>query len=168
MKTIQRIFWAHLLTAVAVLAIGYAWSGVILAALVIVLFGALWYASQQHGGPGIEGIVFTLFVLASAGGFYLGIAGWLLLLVVVASLGAWDLDHFLQRLSAVDRVAFETGLGRQHIRRLLIVEGIGYLAGLTAITIRLQISFGWVALLIFMAVVGISQVVQFVKKQSEK
>ena len=168
MKTIQRIFWAHLLTAVAVLAIGYAWKGVILASLVIVLFGGLWYASQRHGRPGIEGLVFTLFVLTAAAGLYLSIPGWLLMLVVAASLGAWDLDHFLQRLSSVDRVAFETGLGRQHIRRLMMVEGIGYLAGLTAITIRLQISFGWVALLIFLVVIGISQVVQFVKKQSEK
>ena len=49
-----------------------------------------------------------------------------------------------------------------------MVEGIGYLTGLTAITIRLQIPFWWEALLVFLAVIGISQVVQFVKKQSEK
>jgi hypothetical protein len=165
MSLIQRIFWAHMLIGVAALAIGYAVAGLLLVSLVIVFFGAMWFAAQQRNGVGLEGILFTLFVLAAGIGFWLGAPGWLMLLATVAALGSWDLDHFLQRLSVVERVEFETGLGREHLRRLGMVEGLGLLAGLLALTSRMFIPFWWEILLVLLAVIGIRLVVRFVRKQ---
>ncbi len=186
MSTVQRLFWAHMLAAVAALAIGYARAGIIVAALVFVFLGATWFTAQQRGGGGrpsterssadaagsggggMEDLLFFIFIAAAAVGLWLGVPGWLLLIAVVATMGAWDLDHFLQRLSGIERVEFDTGLGREHLRRLGLVEGVGLASGLFALTARMKIPFWWEALLIFLAVIGIRVVIWFVRKQMDK
>lgn len=127
MIKIERFYIGHMLVAVAALAIGLAISksGSYFCSLLIVLLGVVWFAFQQRGTPGGEGIMLFLFILSAAIGFFVGAPTWVMLIGVVSSLGAWDLDHFLQRLNRADRVELELGLGREHLRRLLFVEGIG-------------------------------------------
>jgi hypothetical protein len=165
MNTILRVFWAHILVAIAALAIGYALAQLLVFSLVIVFLGAAWYLAQQRHGSGLEALLLYLFVIAGAAGFWLGIPGWLALVAVVAVLGAWDLDHFLQRLNAVSRVEFDSGLGREHLRRLVLVEGLGFFAGLLALTTHMNISFWWEALLVLLAFIGIRQLIMYVRKQ---
>ncbi len=157
-----------MLVAVAALAIGYAVQGLLGAALVIVFFGAVWAAMQQRGASGLEGLLLYGFALAAAISLWLGVPGWAALLSLVATLGAWDLDHFLQRLRSVERVAFESGLGREHLRRLVLVEALGYVTGLLALTTRVSISFWWVVLLGILLVISISRIIAFVRKQAEE
>jgi hypothetical protein len=121
--------------------------------------------AQQRNGSGLEGVLLYLFFIAGAVGLWVGIPGWFSLIAAVATLGAWDLDHFLQRLNAVERVEFESGLGREHLRRLGMVEGLGLLVGLLALTSHLTISFWWEALLLLLAIIGIRQLILFVRKQ---
>ncbi len=168
MITVRRLFWAHMLAAVAALAIGYALAGIIISALIFVFLGATWFTTQQRGGAGLEGLLLFIFIVAAAIGLWLGVPGWLLLIAVVATLGAWDLDHFLERLSGEERVDFDTGLGREHLRRLGLVEGVGLVSGLFALSARMKIPFWWEALLIALAVIGIRVVIWFVRKQMEK
>lgn len=168
MERIQRIFWGHMLAAVAALAIGYAVQGLLFVALVFVLLGALWAAVQARSMGGLEGLLLYVFALAAAVGLWIGVPGWAALLALVATLGAWDLDHFLQRLRSVERVAFESGLGREHLRRLALVEGLGYLTGLLALSTRLVISFWWEILLGILLVACIARIIAFVRKQAEE
>ncbi len=165
MSAIQRVFVAHLLVAVAALAVGYARAGQLLVSLVIVLLGTAWVFTQQRLGNGLTGILLFLFILAGAVGFLFMLPGWLLLIAVVAALGAWDLDHFLKRLNAVERVDFASGVGREHLRRLGMVEGLGILDGLLGLTFRFVISFWWEALIVLLGVICIWAVVRFVRKQ---
>jgi hypothetical protein len=168
MIAIQRIFWAQMLVAVAALAIGYALAGLLFVSMIIVLLGAMWFSAQQRKSTGLEGFLLTVFLLAGGFGFWVGVPAWMSLIATVATLGAWDLDHFLQRLSTVERVEFDTGLGREHIRRLAVVQGLGLLLGLLALTIHMKISFWWEALLVLLAVIGIRQLIRFVRKQMEE
>jgi hypothetical protein len=84
------------------------------------------------------------------------------------AVGAWDLDHVTQRLHRVERVEFDTGLGRAHLLRLAQVEAAGLLIGFIPLVIRAQISFWWIVLLAFLAVVGISRLVTFVRRETKE
>lgn len=167
MKTIARFFWAHLLLAVATLAIAYALVGGWMFSIILIVLGGVWLAAQVRGAHGLGGFLLLLFLVAAAMNFWMGGPGWLLLFAVVTSLGAWDLNHFLQRLGEVDRVEFASGLGRSHLRRLALVEGIGLLAGLVALTVKIELQFGWVALLVLLVVFAISRVIAFVRHATE-
>lgn len=168
MITIQRLFWAQMLIAVAGMAIGYAVAGSLFVSLVFVILGVMWLSAQMRKGSGLENFLLVVFLLAAGLGCWFGVPIWLSLITVVAALGAWDLDHFLQRLSIVERVEFDTGLGREHLRRLGIVQGLGMLGGIVALILRARISFWWEALLVLLALIGIQQVIRFVRKLMEE
>jgi len=163
MKLIQTFFTVHLLTAVAALAIGYAVGGYINWAFVIILFGGLWYFAHLRGAQGLETLLFFGYALAAAVGFWVQLAPLAMLVAMVAALGAWDLDHFSQRVRLVERAELTSGLNRNHLRRLAIIEGLGLLAGLAALTSSLQIPFWTELLLVILAVYGISRMVIVVK-----
>ena len=167
MKTINLLFSAHLLTAIAALAISLALGGALEAALVVVFFGGLWFFSQQQGMGGWGTILLFLFGLACGIGFWMDLTPGLLLLAIVATLGAWDLDQFSQRLRSVERVDLDSGLGKNHLRRLFLIESLGLLAGAAGLTARLQITFWAAVLLVILALVGISRLVIFIKKELE-
>lgn len=168
MTIIQRLFWANLLVGVGALAAGYAITGHLVLTLVFVILGAIWFMSQQRVEHGLGGLMLSVYCLAGGLGIWFNAPGWLMLIALVAVLGAWDLDNFLQRLGVAERVEFDTGLGREHLRRLAMVEGLGFLAGLIALTAQIHIPFWWVALLVFLAVIGISRIVAYVRKQTEE
>ncbi len=167
MTIIQRIFWGHLLLGTAALAAGYAIIGHHLIALMFVLAGALWFAAQQRAAYGLGEIMLFLFGAGGALGFLFGVPGWLILVAVVAVLGAWDLAHFLQRLGAVEQVAYDTGLGQAHLRRLAIVEGAALALGLLALVLQARVSAWWEILLALLAVIGISRLVAYIRQQTE-
>lgn len=167
MKTIQRVFWAHVAVGVGALALGYGLAGQFWAALVFALLGALWFAGQRSGNRSLEGLMLLIFCAAAGIGFWTRVPGVALLVSVVGVLGAWDLDNFLRRLGSVGRVDFQSGLGREHMRRLVIIEGVGLVAGLVALTAQARIPFWWEGLLALLAVVGISRIIAFIRRQTE-
>lgn len=172
MNAVQRFFWGHLAAAALALAGGYALAGMWGPAGTFLALGVVWAAAQRRGGAsgagGIGGLMMVTFILAGAGGILAGIPGWLGILAVVAALGAWDLDHLLRRLAVAGRVDYASGLARAHLRRLALVEGAGFLAGLAAVVIRGRLPFWLEALLALLAVLGLSRVIQFVRSQAEE
>lgn len=168
MNNILRFFWVQLLAAVASLAVGYALGQHRLTALLLVLFGFIWLTARQRNSPGMGGLVVTVFLLAGGLGPLFGAPAWLMLVSMVASLGAWDLDHFLLRLSGIDQVDYSTGLGRSHLTRLGLVQGLGFLAGLLALTLRTSIPFAWTMLLVLLAVIGVRWLIGYVRRLTEK
>jgi hypothetical protein len=167
MKNINLIFSAHLLTAVGALAISFAQGGFLEAALVAVFFGGLWFFSQQQGMGGWGTILLFLFGVTCGVGFWMSLTPVLLLVTIVATLGAWDLDQFSQRLRSVERVDLDSGLGKNHLKRLFAIEALGLLAGLAGLTARIQITFWAAVLLVILALFGISRLVIFIKKELE-
>lgn len=182
MNTLQRVFWAHLLLATLSLAAAYLLSGQWIAGLVFALLGGLWaltaralLAKQTEGywhflarvWP-MAGPLMFVYVIAATVGILSGFPTWLGLLAVTGALGAWDLYHFLRRLTAAGQVEYALGLGRSHLRHLLLVEGIGLAAGLLAFSARLRLSFWWVVLLAALAVIGMVQVLRQLRVQVDE
>jgi hypothetical protein len=167
LRTIQRFFWGHLLIAAAAPVIALLINNYGLAALVLGFLAALWLAAQARRLAWPNGFFLFLFLIAGAAAFFTGAPYWLLLIGGVAALGAWDLYAFLQRLGSAERVAHETGLEGQHLRRLGLIEGIGLLLALMAITIRTNISFWWEALIVLVAIIGIARLVVYARRQAE-
>lgn len=168
MRNIQRFFWGHWLAAVGALAAGYVIGQHRIVAALFVVFGMIWLVARQRNDLGTGGLVLTIFLLAGGLGPLFGAPAWMMLIVMVATLGAWDLDHFLYRLSGIDHVDYSTGLGRDHLRRLGMVEGLGFLAGLLALTIHTHIPFGWTALLVLLAIIGVRWLIGYVHRLTEK
>jgi hypothetical protein len=164
---IQRLFWLHVLVATGSLAAAFSLAGEWPAAVLFLLILGLWLAAQVRGARAVgSGFLFIL-ALGSAAALWLRAPGWLPLLAVVAALGAWDLDHYLRRLNAVKRVAFETGLARAHLLRLALVEAAGFLAGWAALTVQLRLPFWWEVLLVIIALAGIGRLITYTRSQAE-
>lgn len=168
MKAIAWTARAHLLVATAGLVAGCLLGEMWGVGLFFLLVGLGWLAAQIRGAAGVSGVVMYIFLIGAAVLSFGPLPGWMGVAIAVAALGAWDLDHFLQRLRSVDRVDYETGVGRDHLRRLATVEALGLAAGIAAQAFRLRLPFWWEALLVVLAVLGISKVIGFVRQQAEE
>jgi hypothetical protein len=167
MILIERVFWGHMLAATALLSIGFAAVGMGPCSLGLILLGLVWFLTQQQKSYGFEGLLLYANVIAAAAGLFFGLPAWLVAIAVVASLGAWDLYSFLLRLSRADRVEYESGLGREHLRRLAYVEMAALAAGFAVIFIHPRISFWWEALLVLIVIIGLSRIFARIRKEIE-
>jgi len=167
MILIERVFWGHMLAAVALLSIGFAAIGMGPCSLGLVMLGLVWFLTQQRKSYGFEGLLLYANVFAAGIGLFFGLPVLLVTVAVVASLGAWDLYSFLLRLNRADRVEYESGLGREHLRRLAYVELAGLAAGLAAMYIHPRIGFWWEALLVLIVIIGLSRIFARIRKEIE-
>jgi hypothetical protein len=60
---------------------------------------------------------------------------------VVSALSAWDLSRFEQRLKIVENESLWTDMTRHHVRRLLLVSGVGLLITIPAIQVQVGGTF---------------------------
>lgn len=175
MKFIERVFWGHLFAATAFLAAGFVlapeiengnyfkWTFL----TVTLLLGLAWFAVQQRKTQGYEGLLLFGYGILAMIGLFGRTPAWPMMFAITASLGAWDLHTFLQRLNRADRVEYESGLGKAHLRRLAGVEISGLFLGLVAITIHPRVSFWWMGALALIAVIGISRLIARIRKETE-
>ena len=172
MKWIRTAFIAHLLVGIACLAGVFVLNQAYWAAVLAVALGIYWYSTQATKHYGSETAMLLIALLAVAAGFYefdnfYTFPPVMALLVAVPLMGAWDLSFFLRRLNSVQKIANERNLGRIHLGRLFMVEGAGLVLGMVALLVRLDVPFGLLLVLIYAAVLGVSQVVLYVRKQME-
>lgn len=177
MKVIRYTFIAHVLAAVTALSVGFthplslpdelAFLNLQFSPLLFLSLGGVWLAANLRRPGWLTSLFLLLFILSAALGVLLNAPGWLMLIVSSAALAAWDLDHFFGRLSAAEQVENEDRLWRVHVRRLVLVEGLGLLAGLMAVMISVQIPFWWEALLALAAVIGIRLVIESLRREVE-
>jgi hypothetical protein len=148
------------------LAFDYGMSGLWRVALLIIAFGGLWLFGQHRNWGWVASVVLVCFVAAAASGFWLGLpAGWMLAGVVVA-LVAWDLAHFARRLRSVERAELALELERSHLRRLIGVAGAGLLLAGAALLAQVRLSFGVAFLVALIAVLGLSQLIGRLRRES--
>ena len=153
--------------AAIVLAIGYAVGGVWKISLILLAMGVLWWIGQKRHWNLFAPVALLGFVVAAAVGLWMGLpAGWMLV-GVVAALSAWDLDHFARRLRSVERVEMRPALERLHLRRLVSVDGLGLLLAGMALGVQYKFSFDVALVLGLVAVVGLSQMVSYLRRESD-
>ena len=162
-----RLMLISTILAASTLGLGYALNGLWGGALLALAVGILWLIGQRYGGGWVAFMSLALFVGMAAAGLELRWgAGWTLL-GIVAALSAWDLDHLAQRLRHAEQVREERRLERQHLWRLLSVDGLGLLFAAIALGIRIELGFGLALILGLLAVVGLSQALRFLRRESD-
>jgi hypothetical protein len=154
-------------TATMILAAGHALNALWSVALMIVAVGLLWLIGQWRGLNWTASLGFTLFVLATIYGTLQGISLLWLLPGILTTLVAWDLSHFGQYLSSVEDVRKETNLRWHHFLRLGIIIGLGSFLSISAISFETELHLMWAILLGLMAIIGLSQAVRFLQRESD-
>ena len=145
------------------LALGYSLSSLWLWTPLIVVMGLLWLVGQWRDWDGWASVGLIFFVVAAAGGVWRhAVAGWLLG-GTVAALIAWDLDHFSHHLKHAGYVENTAELKRTHLRRLLVVASLGLLLAGVALSIQLELNFGWALFLGLLAILSLSWLIGFTK-----
>jgi hypothetical protein len=153
--------------ATLTLAVGYAVGGEWTYSLILLAMGILWWYGQRRNWNGLASVVLIGFVVAAAIGLWLGLpAGWMLI-GVVAALSAWDLDDLARRLKSVERVEMRLALERLHLRRLISVDGLGLLLAGTALVVQYRFSFDVALFLGLVAVLSLSQMMSYLRRESD-
>ena len=162
---ITRLMWVGLLLAVALLALGHAWNGAWTGALIVLAAGALWWVGQRlkWGWTASAGLV--IFAGAAANGFYFPNGSDWALPSLIAALSAWDLAHFNRRLSV--GLAETRALERRHLRRVLLVDGLGLALAAAAWMVRVRLDFGLACVTGLIGIMGVSQIVRYLRRESE-
>jgi hypothetical protein len=92
-------------------------------------------------------------------------APWILL-SLTAGLIAWDTYHLLRRSSTIDHIEKPREIESLHLKRLLLVVGVGSAAGIIAMLAEVNLGFGLALVLGLLAVFGVSQIVRYLRKNS--
>ncbi len=133
-------------------------------ALVSLAIGLAWLLAEWRGWgnaapPGMAGIS----ILAAVGILY-GFTPYLMALVSVLALSAWDLSRFRWRLLGAATDSARRSLEGIHLRRLLLVDVLGLLAAALAIGLPLHVGFYPLFLLGVLALLAIYGVLRQIGK----
>jgi hypothetical protein len=129
--------------------------------LVIGLFWLL-SLSRRWAWPASMGLV--VFMVLAGMGAWIRMSPILIAFSVLGSLFAWDLDGYSRHLR---NAAPEDPLKlfeKAHLQRLAILAGTGLILIVVAVSFHVQISFGWMFLLALVAVLGLIQLVDRLRR----
>lgn len=157
-KTV-RLLVVCIFLATSTLAAGYIVSGLGIWSLLMVVLVTVWLIGVRGGWNWLASIMLSCFIGASIVGFWIGYNEswiWFALAGLIATLSAWDLNHFLLRWQPCDRRSLAVGektnqgeitgdeaysqpgfdLEQNHLNRLLAVVALGFLLAVLALTIH--------------------------------
>jgi len=135
--------------------------------LFFIALGMLWLYGERRMSGWAASVMLVCCVGATAFGILLGVQAGYILLGLVASLSAWDLDRFYRRIKSFEQVANEAEMERRHLLMLLSVDLLGLLLAGAALVIRTKIAFGIAFLLGLAAAWGLGQLIGFLRRESD-
>lgn len=158
-------FVFSVLMGVGALAWGYILVGLSFVVRWMLLFGAIWLVAGWKRWSWFSAIGMFLAVSASAFGLWYGFStGWMLA-GAIGGLLAWDLTEFRRRLLFAARTDDRRALEFRHLARLTIVTLIGLGLASLSMIMRVEFTFEWVMLLTLVAVLGITQLVAWLRRR---
>ena len=162
----QYLSWICLFLAGASLAIGYTVGDIWYVNPVIFLLIFAQIFSDMRHWYWVASLVFLIFTIIAAGGFFLEINFPWLLVGLILALFAWDLSSFESRLNKAGRIVSWNTQIIKHLTRLLIVGGAGLLLALAAQSFEIQLEFGWLVLLGLISFLGLSYIITKILRTS--
>jgi hypothetical protein len=131
----------------------------------LLILGALWLYAGRKRWTWFSTIALLLSVALAGYGLWVGLSpGWMVAGAIGALL-AWDLTEFMRRMDG----AFETddlpGMQRRHLARLTVVAFIGLLLASISMLVRLEFTLEWMMLLALVAVLGVTQLVAWLRRE---
>jgi len=82
----------------------------------------------------------------------------------IFALFAWDMTDFRRRMSSIAADDNARGMERRHIARISLLSLAGLLLASIAMLVRVQFSFEWGALLVFVILLGLGQLVGWLRR----
>ena len=162
-----RVLLGSIGLAMGILALDFAQAGLWTWIPLIVAVAAVWLVGLRRGWEWTALAGLVCYTGVAAAGLLLDLeVGWMLL-AMVATLTAWDLDHFFRRLNRVGGVGPDRSLERRHLLRLLMVDSVGLLLGAIALRIEVELTFATILLLGLLAALGLAQTIRFLRRESD-
>lgn len=157
------------LTAIALgsgaLAAGYALIGMWPIAGLAFTLAAFWYAGLYYEWAWVSGTALVAhWGLAVAGAIYAVGVIWLVV-GLVSALAAWELAHFANRMQPYLRNKTLDLIASRHLLRLLAVSVASIVLVTISLGFQLSLPFGWAVVLAILALLGLSQMVSFLRRQ---
>jgi hypothetical protein len=148
----------------ASLAWGFALRGFTSVSIWILILGAGWLVAIWQEWKWYSSVALFVATVASAFGLWFNfVPGWMFAGGIFA-LFAWDMTDFRSRLRLMTRDNDTRGLERRHLLRISLLALLGlFLASITML-VRVQFTFEWIALLVIVILLGLGQLVGWLRR----
>jgi hypothetical protein len=158
-------FVTSVLMGIGSLSFAYAGRGFDLVARGLLVLGALWLFAGKQRWVWFSTIALLISVSLAGFGLWIELSpGWMISGALGALL-AWDLTDFMRRLRFAPLMDDLRALERRHLTRLTIVTVVGVLLASIPMLVRLEFSFEWIMLLTLVAVLGVTQLVSWLRRR---
>jgi|GEM_PF-1704401 len=121
--------------------------------------------SRRGGDPLTGNFAMLLFSALTAWGVGQKLPMWLMLIVGLLTLIAWDLGQFSSRMMAVTDAATVTRLERVHLSRLGLALVVSLLLGGAALLVHVPLDFGWALVLGMITMIALNRFVRGLARQ---
>lgn len=130
----------------------------------LLVLGAVWlYIGWRRWAWASSGILLLL-VAAAGYGLWIELSpGWMIA-GAIGSLLAWDLSEFIRRLDVAPDSDDLRGMQRRHLARLTLVAILGLALASISMLVRLEFTLEWMMLLAVFGVLGITQLVAWLRR----
>lgn len=143
---------------------GYAQAGFDPLARWLLILGIAWLFSQWRRWWWFSSLGLIVLIVVAAFGMWMGLTpGWMFAGGIFA-LVAWDLTDYRRRIRFAALDDDERGMERRHISRLTFLVLAGLFLSSIAMIMRLQFSLEWAILLVFVILLGLTQVVAWLRR----
>ena len=146
------------------LALGYTLANEEILAPAVTILGILWLVAFFRGWHSLSSLALIIFVGMAGFAAWKGYSPWLMLIVLVSALSAWDLNAMIMRISRLKKEAIDPGIENRHLTRLAVVDGVGLSFGIVAMLVRVEMSLVIGLLLGLGLFLGLSQLISYLRK----
>lgn len=154
---------SSILICSASLAWGFAVRGFTSFSTWILILGAGWLFAIWQEWKWYSSIALSLSTIIAAFGLWFGFTpGWMFAGGIFA-LFAWDMTDFRQRLRGMADDDDTRGIERRHLLRISLLALIGLLLASITMLVRVQFTFEWGVLLVIVTLLGLGQLVSWLK-----
>jgi len=158
------VFVVSVIVGVGSLVYAYADIGLDIVVRGLLILGVFWLFAGWKRWTWFSVIAILLVVALAGFGLWIALSpGWM----IAGALGgllAWDLSDFMRRLQFVHFTDDKRGLERRHLTRVTIVALLGMALATIAILVRLEFSLEWMILLALVGVLGVTQLVSWLRR----
>jgi hypothetical protein len=162
----KRLLILSIWLATIALAVGFSISNLWVWSSIILAFGFLWWFTQRGQRDRIVSPFPLLYTGIAIIGVWLNLSVGLMLISMVITLVAWDLENLIQRFNSMGRIEQPQELERRHIKRLIIASVSGMVLALVALQTKVSLSFSTSLLLGFTTMISLSQAIGFLRRES--
>ena len=144
--------------------LAYAYAVIIPLSRGLLILGAIWLFAGRKRWTWFSTIMLLLLVTLAGIGLWFGLSSGWMISGALGGLMAWDLTDFMRRLRFAPLMDDTRELERRHLTRLTIVALAGVSLASIAMLVRLEFTFEWVMLLTLVAVLGVTQLVAWLRR----